>query len=411
MRITRLTACLALAAAAAIGAAYAQAVAVPPSSPGDIAFMEMRNWQWAEAKLLLIAIPAFFLFTGLGARLSGMCDRVTGGRRLRTVTLFAVVYIVLSAAIMLPFEYYRDYVSLLGTDMASAGLSQWALQETVPLIAKIVVAGLFVWIPYALIARSPKRWWLYAAAALVPVAFLVLVVLPVWVDPLTTDYKPLEDHALYSQIENYAARCGVENIPVFVGGDEDTVVGLGPTKRVILNKDIWKSETPDQIRFTVGHELKHYVEGDNYKALAVIALLPLGVFWLTDRAGRALLKRYAGRFGFSSLADPASLPLFMLMLALSWLFVTPVFNLYARHIEHEADRFSLELTHENHAMGTMFATFITRDHEVADWDTFFRIFRATHPSNAERIRFANSYHPWLEGKPLKYGDVCRPARR
>jgi hypothetical protein len=45
---------------------------------------------------------------------------------------------------------------------------------------------------------------------------------------------------------------------------------------------------------------------------------------------------------------------------------------------------------------------------VADWDTFFVIFRATHPSNAERIRFGNTYHPWDEGKPLAYAGDCRP---
>jgi len=41
----------------------------------------------------------------------------------------------------------------------------------------------------------------------------------------------------------------------------------------------------------------------------------------------------------------------------------------------------------------IFANKITRDGELSDWSTFFLIFRATHPSNADRIRFSNYYHP------------------
>jgi STE24 endopeptidase len=103
------------------------------------------------------------------------------------------------------------------------------------------VTGLFVWIPYALIAKSPRRWWFYSAGALIPVVFLILVAIPVWISPLTTNYRPLPDTSLAAKIESLAARCGVTHIPVFVGGDDDAVVGLGPTNRIILDKDIFKN--------------------------------------------------------------------------------------------------------------------------------------------------------------------------
>ncbi|HEX3674430.1 MAG TPA: M48 family metalloprotease [Rhizomicrobium sp.] len=398
------------AAALAIGfaafAAHADVtVAVPPAPVGAAAFMVARNWLWAEAQLLALVIPALFLFTGLGARLRTWCARVTGGRRYGTLTLFAIVYLALNAALMLPFDYYRNVTSLPALYAQSP--VQWAVSEAVQLGVRIVVAALFLWIPYALIARSPKRWWLYAAAALVPVVFLVLVVLPVWVDPLTTSYHPLQDKALNAEIQALAARCGVHNIPVLVGGNDTTVVGLGPTNRIILGEDVLKHETPPQLRMTVGHELKHYVEGDNYKALAIICVLLLVGFFISNRLGRGLLARFGKRFGFTQLSDPASLPLFALILTAFYLCVLPAFNWYGRSIEHEADRFGLELTHENRALAQIEAAYITRDHDSPDWDTFFLIFRATHPSDADRIRFANDYHPWEEGKPLVYGDVCR----
>jgi len=285
-------------------------------------------------------------------------------------------------------------------------LPNWLTGEGVHIAVQLVAASLLIWLPYRFISRSPRRWWLYCALALIPVAFLALVALPVWVAPLTTTYKPLDDRALEAQIEALAARCGVANVPVFVGGNDTSVVGLGPTNRIVLQSNLVSVETPDQIEFTIGHELKHYVMGDNWKALAIIAAFLLAGFWLTDRLGRAAIRRFSRRWGFSEISDPASLPLIVFLLTFIWLAILPFFNLFARHIELEADRFGLELTHQNHAAAMIFA----KDAQTGlatDWDTFFLIFQGTHPSIATRIKFANDYRPWEQGAPLVYGNVCK----
>jgi STE24 endopeptidase len=145
--------------------------------------------------------------------------------------------------------------------------------------------------------------------------------------------------------------------------------------------------------------LKHYVIGDNWKALAIIAAILLGGFWLTDRLGRAAIRRFSQRWGLAELSDPASFPLIAFIFTLIWLAILPFFNLFARHIEFEADRFGFELTHQNHAAAMIFA----KDAQTGlapDWDTFFLITQATHPSIAVRIEFANSYKPWEHGAPL-----------
>jgi STE24 endopeptidase len=384
------------------------AVAVPHTTQAAIAFAQHREPLWMAAQLLPVLIAFLVLVTGTGARLRSLCARLAGANWFWTVTLFACSYVLLAALIIAPFDYYRDIVDMRAFGRSVPSPLQWFAGEAAGLAVKLIVTGLFVWIPYAFIAKSPRRWWLYSTLALIPVVFLVLVAIPVWVNPLTTSYQPLANTSLAAKIEALAARCGVTHIPVYVGGDDDTVVGLGPTNRIILDKEIFKNETPDQVVFTVGHELKHYVEGDNWKALAIIVFLLLAGFFVVDRIGRWWIARGARFFGFDDLADPASLPLIVVILSVCWLAVSPLINLYARHIEHEADRFGLELTHENRAMAEIFANEIARGGEPADPDTFFLIFRANHPSRAERIRFGNDYHPWEDGKPLVYGNVCKP---
>jgi Zn-dependent protease with chaperone function len=381
-------------------------VAVPETTAAALARIRDGNIRFAATRLLELAIPLFFLFTGLGARLRRRCENISGHRWVWTVTLFACAYLVLAALIVLPFDFYVGYVQAHAAGWSHQTLPNWLKGEGVQLAVRLVVASLLIWLPYRLIARSPHRWWLYCALALIPVAFLALVALPVWVKPLTTTYKPLDDRPLETRIKVLAARCGITNVPVFVGGDSTRVDGLGPTNRIVLQSNLASVETPDQIEFTIGHELKHYVMGDNWKALAIIAAFLLVAFWLTDRVGRAAVRRFSRRWGFCELSDPASLPLIVFMVTVIWLAILPSFNLFSRHIELEADRFGLELTHQNHAAAMIFV----RDAQIdltPDWGTFFRIFQATHPSIRERIEFANSYKPWEQGTPLVYGNVCK----
>ncbi|HEX4304300.1 MAG TPA: M48 family metalloprotease [Rhizomicrobium sp.] len=382
-------------------------VAIPPATEAALAYAQLHELIWGVSQLAMLALPLLLLVTGWGAKLRTACARLARGNRYATLTLFAAAYLILAALAVLPLDYWRDIASEPRFGRAGDPLLPWLLGEIVPLLVKIVAAALFLWIPYALIRRSPRRWWLYGALALIPVSFAILVALPVFIDPLTTDYHPLNDPKLAAQIEALAARCGVPHIPIFTGGDDDTVVGLGPTNRIILEDHIEKAETPAQIAGTIGHELKHYVMGDNYKALAIVAAILLVGFWLVDRLGRAAIARWHRRFSFADLADPASLPLIVVILFAFWLCVLPLFNWEARSVEHEADRFGLELTHSNRASAELYAGWAKGF--PADYDAFFTVFRATHPSLADRIRFANTYKPWERGEKLVYGDICKPA--
>jgi STE24 endopeptidase len=274
-------------------------VAVPKATEALLAQQQAANIRWAAFQLIALAIPLFFLFTGFSARLRRMCESISGRRWFLTVTLFVCAYLLLAAVIALPFDYFAGYIQPHDSGWGHQTLPNVLKEDGAQLVVGLVLASLFIWLPYRLIARSPRHWWLYSTLALLPVAFLALVAWPVWVDPLTTTYKPLDDRPLEARIDALAARCGITHIPVLVGGNSTRVTGLGPTNRIVLQNNLASVETPDQIVFTIGHELKHYVMGDNWKGLAIIAVCLLVGFWLTDRLGRAALRRFSGRWGFS----------------------------------------------------------------------------------------------------------------
>jgi hypothetical protein len=154
-------------------------VAVPETTPDALARMRDGNIRWAAFQLLALAIPLFILFTGLGARLRRLCESISVHRWFWTVTLFACAYLALAALIALPFDFYFGYVQAHAVGQSDQTLPNWLKGENVQLVIRLVVAALLVWIPHRLIVKSPRRWWLYCSLALIPFAFLALVVLPV----------------------------------------------------------------------------------------------------------------------------------------------------------------------------------------------------------------------------------------
>jgi STE24 endopeptidase len=123
-----------------------------------------------------------------------------------------------------------------------------------------------------------------------------------------------------------------------------------------------------------------------------------------------MIRRFHHRFGFDRLADPASLPLFALVGGVVMLAVTPMTSTLSRWQEQEADRFGLEITRDNRAAALAFVRLQEENLGVPRTGLFYRLWRGSHPDLADRIDFANRYHPWTEGRPLRYGRLFQPAR-
>ena len=109
--------------------------------------------------------------------------------------------------------------------------------------------------------------------------------------------------------------------------------------------------------------------------------------------------------GFHQLADIASLPLLMFLLTLFSLVITPAALAFSRYHEREADRFGLDLTHDNHAAATAFVALAQQNLAVPRPGLLDKIFRASHPPIGERVDFINNYRPWEQGALGQYDSL------
>ena len=360
-----------------------------------------------------MALFAIILFSGTSAKLRNLARRI-GRNWFFTTIVYVTLFTILTFVVMLPLAYYEEFVRQHAYGLSNQTPRKWVTDSLISLAVTCIAAGLFVWIPYLLLRKSPRRWWLYTAAAAIPFFVVANLIAPVWIAPLFNRFGPMRDKALETRILALADRAGIENSRVFeVNKSVDTktlnayVAGLWQTKRIVLWDTTIARLDDRELLFVMGHEMGHYVLGHIWQLVALNSLMILLFLYAAYKTTGAIVARWAHRLGFSDMADVASLPLLLLVVGVLSQVIAPVPLAFARHIEHEADRFGLEITQTNHSAGTAFVK-LQQEALGNPWPgPLFKLWRADHPPLGERIEFSNAYHPWREGQPLRYGALLR----
>jgi STE24 endopeptidase len=388
-------------------------VSVPEPDAKALRYYRTGNWLWVLGETWAILVPAAWLFTGASARLRDLARRLGRGW-FSTVAIYAVLFLGINFVIGLPLRYYRGFVRPHAYGLSHQTLAKWSADHLTSLGVSMLMAVGILWIPYLLLARSPRRWWLITGLLAIPYFFSLALVVPIWYDPLFNHFGPMKDTRLESRILALAERAGITGGRVFEvdkSRDTDTlnayVTGFLGTKRIVLWDTIIARLDEDELLAVMGHEMGHYVLGHVTRTILLLSICNLLGLYLLHRIGNWLVGRYPDRFGFDRLSDVASLPLFLLLIHVGSLLGTPPAYAYSRWQEHEADRFALEITRENHAAASAFVKFQEDNLSNPRPGLPFTLWRATHPSLGERIDFCNQYHPWATGEPLIYGHLFR----
>jgi Zn-dependent protease with chaperone function len=385
-------------------------VTVPEPSALAMRYYHTGNVLWIVRELWALAVPALFLFTGLSARIRNAARQV-GRWWFPTIILYFLAYAILTYLIDWPLNFYEGFLRQHAYGLSNQTLLKWLGDSLKGLLVTLVAGCLFLWVPYLLLRLSPRRWWLYTAILFVPFAFFVALVTPIWVEPLFNDFHEMKDKALEAKILSLAHRAKIEEDKVYeVDKSKDTkavnayVTGFLGTKRIVLWDTLLQKMDEREVLVVMGHEMGHYALNHIVQGILLASLPVLVGLYAVHFLSGVLIRRYKERFGFDRLADIASFPL-LLMLGVGVSFVlTPVGLAFSRHVEHEADRFGLEITKDNHAAATAFVK-LQRENLSNPWPgRVIKFLRASHPPLGERVEFANNYRPWEKGEPLRYGE-------
>jgi Zn-dependent protease with chaperone function len=368
----------------------------------------IRTTLYVATLVLGIGIPILLLQLRVGPRYRNLAERVSR-RRIVQAIVFVPLLLLTMAVLSLPMDMYSQHVTrVYGLSVQGWGswFGDWAKGQLVSyVIAVPMVLGL-----YAIIRRSPARWWFYFWLLTIPVVVFLVFLTPVVLDPLFNTFEPLEktQPQLVAPMQRVTARGGLEIPPSRMfemkASEKVTtynayVTGLGATKRVVVWDNTARDMTIPETLFVFGHEMGHYVLGHVYKLLVFAAAVLLVCFWAGRKLVLWMLGRWGQRWGVRDVADWASLPALILALSIVTLAANPVFSAFSRYLEHQADIYGLEVTHGLNADSAQVATAAfqklgEKALSYPDPNPLLVWWLYDHPTVADRIAFSLRYDPW-----------------
>ena len=139
--------------------------------------------------------------------------------------------------------------------------------------------------------------------------------------------------------------------------------------------------TDDEVKVVLAHELAHHSRTHITESLTWYALFALPGAWLIAVATR----RRGG------MANPAAVPLSLLVIVVLNLVSLPVYNVLSRHMEQEADWVALETTRDPDSAGGLFENFTIESLNDPSPPTWSYLLFDSHPSVEKRIAMAEAW--------------------
>jgi STE24 endopeptidase len=401
------------AAAAPSISAGVSAVGIPIPSPAARQFYITGNLTWAIQTIWEIAIPIILLRRGWPDRIRRITSRFSP-RPMAAVTLNWVAFALIFSLASLPINFARSYLRLHYFGLSEQSFISWladlakmrAIEATLGLVGTLFI--------FAMIQRFPRKWWIITAGVSLPVSLALVTLQPILLEPIFNQFAPLHDKALESKIVALAATSGLARVEVVqCNKSKQTkalnayVSGLFGTARIVLWDTLFPKMSEPEILSIVAHELGHRVLHHILKGTIFSCLLVAIALLSIHKSAPFVLSTLSPAAALRSLGDPADVPAFVLLLLLASLILTPVGYAFSRHIESDADTFAVELTRDGHASALVQQKLSLLNLANPDPNFLFTLFRGTHPSDADRIRFFNTYKPWETGAPLKFSGIIQ----
>ena len=356
------------------------------------AYFEGGYWLILWNFLLAAAISIFLLASRFSARWRDLSERITKVKNFQ-IACYAVAYLLIVYVLSFPLNLYENFFREHQYGLATQSFAPWFREQLIGFALTLVGGTLLLVVLYAVFRRAPRTWWIWGTIVVIVFSGILLLIAPVYIEPLFNTYKPITDPNIRDPILAMARANQIPVKQVFeVDASRQTtrvsanVSGLLGTTRVALNDNLLKQCTVPEIRAVMAHEMGHYILNHGAKLLTYLGILVLIGFALTRILFDTAVKRWGQNWGVREISDPAGLPLLTLIFTTLLFFATPILNTLVRTTEREADAFGINASREPDGMAEValkLGVYRKLNPTLLEEFVFF-----DHPSGRARIRMA-----------------------
>lgn len=303
------------------------------------------------------------------------------------------VFGLVSGLLDLPFTLYSTFRIEERFGFNKMTFKLWLgdlLKSTlVGVLVGLPIVALILW----LMGSTGAWWWLWAWGAWMVFNLLILVLYPTVIAPLFNKFQPLEDETLKARVTALMQRCGFAAKGLFVmDGSKRSAhanayfTGFGASKRVVFYDTLLKQLNPEEVDAVLAHELGHFKHKHIIKRIVSMFAMSLAGFallgWLSTQVWF-----YTGlgvRPNMSGGNDALALLLFLLVVPVFSFFISPIFALFSRKHEFEADAYAIAQTDGKDLQSALLKLYQDNASTLTP-DPVFVKFYYSHPPASERL--------------------------
>src|SRR6266851_2160991 len=364
-----------------------------------------REYARIRHRLLLVDLAIatagvlIVLFSGLGTWLRAVLHPLgwqpIAGWFPWQVLLYFLALMLSYQVISAPLSYYSGFVLTHRYGLSTMSLKNWLLDLFKGLALGLVFEAFVVELVYLLLATQPQTWWLWVAAALLFFSVVMANLAPVLILPIFYKFTPLPEGDLTKRLLALAERAHTRVRGVFTmqlskktTAANAALMGLGNTRRIVVGDTMLDRYTPDEIEVVLAHELGHHVHHDIWKLIISQSILTLGGLYLVN-----VVLHWAvdTQHIYTSLADPATIPLVLALMGAFGLIVMPIGNGLSRAIEYQADEYALQSTRMVEPFKSAMTRLANQNLSDVEPSPIIEFLFHDHPSINKRLKHADEF--------------------
>ena len=242
----------------------------------------------------------------------------------------SAAYLVLSSLLVLPWTLYADWWRELAYGKTNQPLSDFLSQGFVMLIISSLFGGLFLSGIYFCIRRLGTYWWAWSGGVAAVAVTSMMLIGPIWIEPLFNKYTPLPQGEVREALEVLAKQANIQPDRIFVydGSRQSNrftanVSGLGSSARIAISDVALTSASLDEVKAVTGHEIGHYVSDHIWNLIGTAVLMSMIFFYLSN----AMFIKVATLMGAkASIAEPRGVAVLLVCISFLSLLAQPVTN-------------------------------------------------------------------------------------
>ena len=254
------------------------------------------------------------------------------------------------------------------------------------IILSILLLGIFWFMDTA-----GAYWWIIASTGFIIFQLVLSIIYPLLIAPIFNKFAPLEEDDLKHLLKTLADKLKFKTTGIFVmdgsrrsGHSNAYFTGVGKAKRIVLYDTLVSILSNNQIAAVLAHEIGHYKKHHLIKGLALSFFVTTLVFFVVNFFLNFLPIYEA--FGFSRISYHGIFVILSFAAGPFTFFLTPLFTMWSRKHEYEADAFAANNTNYGEDLKEGLIIMSKENLSNLTPHPLYSFYHYSHPTVGERIR-------------------------